>query len=108
MSTHTPGPWRIRKAFASDEEFEVYPAYTDKPSPKPGKWAEIATVCGHGLRPRASAKANARLIAAAPELLEALEWLVALAPDPEHAPDEVTREHVIKANVVIAKAKGDA
>ena len=51
-------------------------------------------------------QANARLIAAAPELLEALQWLVDLMPDPELDNDAVQRAQVIKARDAIAKATG--
>lgn len=52
--------------------------------------------------------ANARLIAAAPELLDALEWLIALMPDPHLDPDQVQAEYVRKAIEVVAKATGAA
>jgi hypothetical protein len=50
---------------------------------------------------------NARLIAAAPEMLEALLDLVALLPDPELDRDAVQREYVLAARAVIAKATGE-
>jgi hypothetical protein len=52
--------------------------------------------------------ADARLIAAAPEMLEALLDLVALLPDPELDVDAVQREYVLAARAVIAKATGEA
>jgi len=51
---------------------------------------------------------DARLIAAAPELLDALLDLVALLPDPELDRDEVQRGYVLAARAVIAKATGEA
>jgi len=56
----------------------------------------------------ATVEANARLIAAAPEMLEALLDLVALLPDPELDVDAVQREYVLAARAVIAKATGEA
>ena len=62
MSKHTPGPWTF--------DNEIGLIRTD--TPPYGEWdvAKVNIV-------RAEAKANARLIAAAPDLLEALEsaWL---------------------------------
>jgi hypothetical protein len=50
--------------------------------------------------------ANARLIAAAPELFEALDWLVQILPDPELDNDELQRTWTKKARAAIAKATG--
>lgn len=41
------------------------------------------------------------------ELLEALEWLLAILPDPELDNDAVQREWTTKARAVVAKAGGD-
>jgi len=61
MSEHTPGPWVGKTPFISDSSGKT-----------------IATV-----EPFAAAEhANARLIAAAPDLLEALEELLAEADNP--------------------------
>ena len=65
----TPGPWKIRKAFADDDGYEIFPTRGKKPSF--GQWAAIATVDGLVSKGE-SARKNARLIAAAPDLLEAL------------------------------------
>jgi hypothetical protein len=66
---HTPGPWAIARCGEND--------------PKPcGIYSEgIATgmVCSIGTQ-HESAQANARLIASAPELLEALRAMVARGP----------------------------
>lgn len=60
--SHTPGPWRVGDAGAT-----VFGPRTDAPSPR--------TVARITAKPCASDedRANARLIAAAPDLLEALE-----------------------------------
>lgn len=62
---HTPGPWRVERQNSSPTTGEWMIA-----GAKPGYLAEVRD-CGSGC-----AKANARLIAAAPELLEALEMVM--------------------------------
>lgn len=65
---HTPGPWKARKGFHADT-IEIF--HPDKSVKPPFYPCEIATIASD--RDTAKAKANARLIAAAPELLEALK-----------------------------------
>lgn len=97
---HTRGPW-----ISEDGEVCCVRAQQDG-----GRIALMANLKGQfGLSGRRSASevvANARLIAAAPELLDALQLLVDLMPDPELDIDTVRREQVIKAKAVIAKATG--
>jgi hypothetical protein len=57
QSKHTPGPWAYRKAFDTSQTF-----YIEGPD---GSWLCKSTI--------SATEANARLIAAAPELLEALK-----------------------------------
>ena len=61
---HTPGPWRINTAIRAGE-FDVKDANSS------GGHAPIAKVRGDKRRTAKQALANARLIAAAPDLLEA-------------------------------------
>ena len=74
----------------------------------------IARVCsdrhGRGIR-----SANARLIAAAPDLLEALRWYESrlgdvrkITPEGEKARNELDRDFGDKARAAIAKATGEA
>lgn len=56
------------------------------------------------LRPEAESRANRKLIAAAPELLEALKGLVSLAKD--HVADAEDWHDYQHAVAVIAKAEG--
>lgn len=71
---HTPGPWRTlaknpRKIVTAETRHTIVAScYTDA-SNGPG----LRTKQSAGSPPREDAEANARLIAAAPELLEALE-----------------------------------
>lgn len=66
MMSHTPGPWKVAEnLFGNTASYEVY-ANVETKSGKGG----YTRICQ--ITPR-DQKANARLIAAAPELLEALE-----------------------------------
>lgn len=65
---HTPGPWRVAKHDALRFTFHI------DAGPAGYERNRVAIVSGDSARD--CAEANARLIAAAPELLEALEGLV--------------------------------
>lgn len=97
---HTPGPWIS----------EVGEVCCVRAQQDGGRIALMANLKGQfGLSGRRNASevvANASLIAAAPDLLDALQWLVDLMPDPELDRDPVQREFVIKAKAVILKATG--
>ena len=99
---HTPGPWAVD-------------------SDGSGWYIEATPERGHSLAFIASpefqeepdtsaseAEANARLIAAAPDLLEALQWLVDILPDPDLDNDELQRTWTRRARAAIAKATGGA
>jgi len=97
---HTTGPWRLGK----DEMGELHTVW--------GAQAGVAitsvfdNVFGPDCPPQAEATANARLIAAAPDLLDALRWLLAFwRPGSDHDTDEV-RLAVAAARAAIAKATG--
>ena len=61
MSNHTPGPWH--RNIESDGRYPVIYA---------GRNTHVASAKGHGVLPPEQIEANISLIAAAPELLEAL------------------------------------
>ena len=62
MTTHTPGPWNVTGLYVRERDGGLIASILDL-------W--------HGQRtPKAKKNANARLIAAAPELLAALEELL--------------------------------
>lgn len=84
MTTHTPGPWTTRPAFASRPTLHV----TD------GKGSHLASFSGPNY------EANARLVAAAPELLAALEQIA--------YSDFSAEVCKAKAKFAIARAKGQA
>ena len=81
MNKHTPGPWTYEQisnnAYVIDENGSAVMLYRN---------------------PDDEMKANARLIAAAPELLEALEWAVDNPHDDAY--------WISQARAAIAKAKG--
>lgn len=89
MSKHTPGPWNI-KSFGSAEIIISAPTMPYVAVASPSLHAQTGT-----------GESNARLIAAAPELLEACKFALDHL-DPSNGAEEC-REQVKKA---IAKAEG--
>lgn len=102
MTTHTPGPWFVE----SDDKTPIYVSpvgrhenisicnvmVIDEDPSESGDWINGSQT-----------KANARLIAAAPELLAALESLVLFTnPKPSNA------AALNRAHQVISKARGEA
>lgn len=95
---HTPGPWEV--------------------SHEPPRWI-IQAECGPGKKALAylvgdyvSCAGDARLIASAPELLEALDWLLAsvTTDQPENYPGDREERLLLAcggARAAIAKAIGD-
>ena len=92
MSKHTPGPWTP----------EFGEAYRVRAQQDGGQVAIMMNLKGqHGMAGRRTGEevaANARLIAAAPDLLEALKTMLAIWEDGSDAAD--------KARAAIAKAGG--
>ena len=70
MSAHTPGPWLIQRGDEWADGIVTLHGHNEDGTPM--YW----TVASYNRR-RDEAEANARLIAAAPELLEALKELIA-------------------------------
>ena len=100
---HTPGPWRIGDGGAT-----VFGPRTNAPSPR-----TIANV-GRGPLCTNETKANARLIAAAPELLAALDrvlpWLGKLISDGGHLQSVCPNDAIgalQQAEAALARAKGE-
>ncbi len=94
---HTPGPWAIE--YRTDGQFTYSPRIYAGP-------AVIHYTAGYHTEEqdatfKARAEANARLIAAAPELLEALQWIVS---QPQGYMYLEVRE---KAAAALAKATGE-
>ncbi len=92
MSKHTPGPWTHG------------PESRDICGPDDESVASAAT-----WRPESEEVANARLIAAAPELLAALETLLTAVDDAVDVEAQASWQGAATdAEIAIAKAKGEA
>ncbi len=96
---HTPGPWVASKSTTKASNFADHVAHVSA-GPK-----VIARVNGGVTEERTIALANAALLAAAPDLLAALETLVRRceASDLQHADGFPIKE----ARTAIAKARGE-
>lgn len=101
MSKHTPGPWEIvwheqrpTQALIMAENKDTLIAFVNWP----------------GMRPLSVLHANARLIAAAPELLNSLKEVLAAWTYEANQGDGIDEEHdsiYEKAKKLIAKTEGD-
>lgn len=95
---HTPGPWITDEG----DEYGTYKIYYKRESGHLLKLAETSTVLDGGQ------KANASLIAATPELLEALEMLLADVVAMSDKYQMSIRPHSAGvAQTAITKAKGE-
>jgi hypothetical protein len=89
---HTPGPWKLATTYAKAQagKYQVVPWATQR--------QPIARVAARPDYPPEQAEADARLIAAAPELLEALrECLGVLESYAGHPIVEAARSAIAKA-----------
>ena len=89
MSKHTPGPWRVEQQSYNEHPYGVM-------APESAKH-DLDLLCEFS--PEMTNDANARLIAAAPDLLEALEILVS-----DHA---ASLEDWEAAHAAVKKARGE-
>lgn len=89
MSKHTPGPWSVGGSTEYINQLRIEPT--------------IGIVFGAG----DEIKANARLIAAAPEMLEALEAIIERWDTPSWKDVPHTATYINSARAVVAKAKGE-
>jgi len=96
MTQHTPGPW-YRDPYAEN----------DIVSGTPEDGASICTMWEDGYKDEAQPRANANLITAAPDLLEALEDLVTLVDFIADEYDLSRMSETKAARAAIAKAKGE-
>ena len=104
MGKHLPGPWFLEW----DKDCESFQIHDAQPDENDEVFMTIATV--HvGERPSSQAHqpANARLIAAAPELLAALKELALWAQDPDAYCGDFSEADLVRAAwQAIAKAEG--
>lgn len=100
MSKHTPGPWISNRAGSNMSNNHSQPFAIAQE----GKANIIAGVFGDVQGGEEIAAANARLIAAAPDLLAAME--LALRKEPNETPGGFTKQWVIDARAAISKATG--
>lgn len=78
MSQHTPGPWVV-----FPDTLCVGGPFTPGPADEPGQTTAGVALCGMRLRTREEARANARLVAACPDLLEAAVYFTRRGFDPK-------------------------
>lgn len=97
-SSHTPGPWTfdvkdhgLRLVAKSEDGNQVFPAKIH---------GSFSYIDDHLVSERSDCLANACLIAAAPEMLEAL-WLAA---EKLRTPDTITIQDIAVIDAAIAKA----
>lgn len=105
MSRHTPGPWRI-----FDSEFAIRVGIEGANNTSVVAFGAKGDDSGVWGETTEESKANARLIASAPELLWALGVLLAMVSnDPKYASETapfIHRKALEKARQAIAKAGG--
>ncbi len=89
--THTKGPWKVNKSTGELGEFQV----------DSDDYYICETICGLG-----EEEANARLIAAAPELLAIVQKYLDSAANPLGMAELADID--AEARVIVAKAKGEA
>src|SRR5690606_1875518 len=104
---HTPGPWRA-------DGLEIWATKGVRFNLTTVGTPMIAAVCAHaGMEGGSPAEANARLIAAAPALLEAMQQAFDFPPDFfDRSDDEleqitVSGRHLRMVRAAIAKATGE-
>ena len=95
---HTPGPWSFHEVSRSNE-------FAIRDYGSSGGYAPIAIVKGDKRSTFAQSAANARLISAAPFLLEALAEMLVHCQDEERN-DDIARA-VYKSRAAILKATGE-
>ena len=107
---HTPGPWAVR-----DDGMDYTCPIIDSPSVGRGYYASIATATQRDPHPRegggipiATARANARLIAAAPDLMEAIVRLEFAAQCRDNTMGDPCRLIAVKAELAAAAAQARA
>lgn len=104
MSGHTPGPWGLTQELERGLRDEVAVCYGAAEGGATYVVAERSAL--HSSDFRAMRQANARLIAAAPDLLSVAHGLLNVAEYTDYEPDSRFGELVTAAEIAIAKATG--
>lgn len=95
VAGHTPGPWMARRMHTGG--FDIFDP----------RGRDVVTVYGGGVEVE-SREANARLIAAAPDLLQMLIWMTTGLPDLLEGCGYQDEENLVgQAIDLIAKATGE-
>lgn len=106
---HTAGPWKVQRTITGESEAVEMTGHNSDGDTKFAVFVEapayvLAGVSGTG---KAECLANARLIAAAPEMLEALEAILPLLDsDCASVQDWQEEAKLVRAAIIKAKAKG--
>lgn len=95
--THTPGPWIARRGTIGTTQYHIAEMM---PSSADDMWP--------GFAPAEQQEANARLIAAAPDLLAALSTLDSIERGMQGWHEDAKAEAWAKARAALARAKGEA
>lgn len=116
MSGHTPGPW-----FAVNDGTDDEPMMSVKAARIAGREPRhVVAICATGDSPQPMENANARLIAAAPDLLESLEWYIGMSKRMGNASiagdsqailtlmKEFAVDYGGRGRAAVAKAKGES
>jgi hypothetical protein len=106
MNKHTPGPWTYSRS-QQYGDWRFYVAQADG-APYTPHYSDVATLIAETVSDerRSIQEANARLIAAAPDLLEALQKLISTGLD-ERTHHEIMSDPAHYARVAIANATGE-
>ena len=111
MTTHTPGPWLLDHERVLDPNRGVVALITSEDG-KVVEWPVIVGFNSADADADAETEANAKLIASAPALLEALEELVIAnhgwPMEPKDEADSVCRSALVQARAAIAAARGSS
>jgi hypothetical protein len=102
---HTPGPWR-REKYRDSENYSLTIVADNPYGDKWGTWA-VAHAHGWGGDDHHQSEANARLIAAAPDLLEALLVALRFVEDDGSYKKGYVQKCEAQCRAAIAKALGE-
>lgn len=106
VATHTRGPWEYHARLSASENHKGYNVWLTQPDGHGLFVAEVSPIDADGV----TGEHNARLIAAAPELLEALDALASACNANHDGHDDSfcsVCTATVKAEQVIAKARGE-